>query len=228
MRRFSAQAPALLPPPMKPAAVNPADPSVACGDSSPFMGAYKTCHASPERRGARNAGGGVLKRRIRGLEPMVSEFVDRTGGSNRVQAQPAGSKWQSALPTRLSLPDKLRWGSGGARSGAEPPPARAGNPQGSLRIRRPWPLQSMAANGRRQNRRQQMEPGPARAGSARQSIRKQVLRIRRTQPLQFMAAGFVFYPAVATGSRPCRPAAASGCRHCRPAASGAGHCPARK
>ena len=102
------------------------------------------------------------------------------------------------------------------------------NPQGSLRIRRPWPLQSMAANGRRQNRRQQMEPGPARAGSARQSIRKQVLRIRRTQPLQFMAAGFVFYPAVATGSRPCRPAAASGCRHCRPAASGAGHCPARK
>ena len=30
---------------------------------------------------------------------MVPEFVARTGGSNRVQAQPAGSRWLSALPT---------------------------------------------------------------------------------------------------------------------------------
>ena len=36
------------------------------------------------------------------------------------------------------------------------------NPQESLRIRRPRPLQLMAANGRRQNPRQQPEPGPAR------------------------------------------------------------------
>ena len=54
---------------------------------------------------------------------MVPEFVDRTGGSNRVQAQPAGSEWPSALPTRLSLPDKLRWGSGGARSGSGASPS---------------------------------------------------------------------------------------------------------
>ena len=174
MRRFSAQAPALLPPPMKPAAVNPADPSVACGDSSPFMGAYKTCHASPERRGARNAGGGVLKRRIRGLEPMVSEFVDRTGGSNRVQAQPAGSKWQSALPTRLSLPDKLRWGSGGARSGSGVSPSGGAEAMPTDNLR----------------------------GSP---------QIRRTQPLQSMAAEFVCYPAAASGCRHCRP-----CRHLSP------------
>ena len=30
---------------------------------------------------------------------LPGEFIDRTGGSKWVQAQPAGSKWQSALPT---------------------------------------------------------------------------------------------------------------------------------
>ena len=32
---------------------------------------------------------------------MVPEFVARIGGSKWVQAQPAGSKWQSATPTQL-------------------------------------------------------------------------------------------------------------------------------
>ena len=44
-------------------------------------------------------------------------------------------------------PDKLRWGSGGARSEAEPPPAGAAapphNPQGILRIRRIREVQFM-------------------------------------------------------------------------------------
>ena len=39
--------------------------------------------------------------------------------------------------------------------------APTGNPQGTLWIRRPWPLQFMAANGRRQNRRQQPAVGTA-------------------------------------------------------------------
>ena len=66
-------------------------------------------------------------RRIRELQSMVPEFVNRTGGSNRqsalptgsnrVQAQPAGSKWLSAMP--------------------------ASNPQEILRIRRIRELQSM-------------------------------------------------------------------------------------
>ena len=42
---------------------------------------------------------GIARRRIRELQFMVPEFVDRTRGSNRVQAQPAGSNRQSALPT---------------------------------------------------------------------------------------------------------------------------------
>ena len=46
-----------------------------------------------------------------------------------------------------------------------PQPARIGNadPQsaGNLRIRRPWPLQCMAANGRRQDARQQPNAGSA-------------------------------------------------------------------
>ena len=33
---------------------------------------------------------------------MVSEFVKRTRGSNRVQAQPAGSRWVRALPGQKS------------------------------------------------------------------------------------------------------------------------------
>ena len=62
---------------------------------------------------------------------MADRFV-WLRGSQWVQAQPAGSSWQSALPTH--------------------------NPQGSLRI-------------------------------------------RRNQPLQFMAADFVCYPAAASGCR---------------------------
>ena len=49
-------------------------------------------HVSPERGGGREAGGGFETRRIRELEFMVPEFVARTGGSNRVQAQPAGGR----------------------------------------------------------------------------------------------------------------------------------------
>ena len=51
--------------------------------------------------------------------------VARTRGSNRVQAQPAGSKWNRALP---GLPES-----------AMP----TGNPQELLRIRRIRELQSM-------------------------------------------------------------------------------------
>ena len=65
------------------------NPSVAFSDSSPFRGAMSTPCASPERGGVREADGGVHNRRIRELEPMVPEFVGRTRGSNRVQAQPA-------------------------------------------------------------------------------------------------------------------------------------------
>ena len=39
---------------------------------------------------------------------MVPEFVNRTGDSNRVQAQPAGSKWLSALPTGSKTTGKTR------------------------------------------------------------------------------------------------------------------------
>ena len=61
----------------------------------------------------------------------------------------------TASGCRHRLPDKLRWGSGGARSEAEPPPASPRRQRRQmisrklLEIRRPWPLQSMAANGRR-------------------------------------------------------------------------------
>ena len=82
--------------------------------------------ASPERGGDCEAGGGVQSHRIRELESMVPEFVDRTGGSQWNRALPGmsfpeipenrrirelqfmvpefvdrmrGSKWQSALPT---------------------------------------------------------------------------------------------------------------------------------
>ena len=37
-------------------------------------------------------------RRIRKLQSMVSEFVDRTGGSKGLSALPTGSKWLRALP----------------------------------------------------------------------------------------------------------------------------------
>ncbi len=39
-------------------------------------------------------------RRIREIQFMLPEYVVRTGGSKCVQAQPAGSKWNQALPGR--------------------------------------------------------------------------------------------------------------------------------
>ena len=48
----------------------------------PFQGSLdRIDRASPERGGARKAGGGVLRRRIRKLQFMVPEFVERIGGS---------------------------------------------------------------------------------------------------------------------------------------------------
>ncbi len=52
-------------------------------------------------------------RRIREVQFMLPEFV--------IESAAAGG-------CRLSLPDKLRWGSGGAQSEAEPPPAEAAAP----------------------------------------------------------------------------------------------------
>ena len=71
-------------------------------------------------------------RRIRELEFMVSEFVDRTGGSKWlsalptggskwVQAQPAGSEWVQAQPARPSR-------SSAASCAAHPSPQPAGLP----------------------------------------------------------------------------------------------------
>ena len=140
--------------------------------------------------------------RIRELQSMVPEFVDRTrgsqwnralpGGSMCVQAQPAGAspsraghcRWDSrsfscgtSAQTSVGI-----WGSG-RRSRQplavahpairlciirEPPPARPSRKCRQMfsgqvpENRRPWPLQSMAANGRRQNPRQQVEAGTAR------------------------------------------------------------------
>ena len=102
------------------------NPSAACGDSSPFRGVHTMRHASPERGGGREADEGGLGerkasrscpqstrggqrppnnpqgslriRRIRELEFMVPEFVNGTGGSKWVQAQPAGSRWVQAQP----------------------------------------------------------------------------------------------------------------------------------
>ena len=77
-----------------------------------------------------------------------------------------GGRWVPALPTGDSAQTSVGvWGSVKrmrnlpqlARGGQCPP----GNPQGSLRIRRHWPLQFMAANGRRKNRRQQVGAGSA-------------------------------------------------------------------
>ena len=97
-----------------------------------------------------------------------SMVVARIRGSMCVQAQPAGSRWNRALPgggqrssigcaaacaCRLSLP--------------EPPPVSPRRQRRHmisrklLEIRRPWPLQSMAANGRRQDTRQQAGAGSA-------------------------------------------------------------------
>ena len=42
---------------------------------------------------------GFNPRRIREVQFMLPEFVDRIGGSRWVSALPTGSKWLSALPT---------------------------------------------------------------------------------------------------------------------------------
>ena len=87
---------------------------------------------------------------------------------------------------RLSLPDKLRWGSGGAVGGAD----------GHL-------LPRILSSGYTL-----FETLPQPPESAAPPYNPQrILRIRRTRPLQFTAAGFVCYSAVAGGT---------------------GHCPARK
>ena len=91
-----------------------------------------------------------------------------------------GSKWNRALPgahTSVGV-----WGSG--RRGRQP--LAAAYPIGRLCAIR--------------------EPPPAEAAAPPYNPQR-ILRIRRTQPLQFMAAGFVCYSA---------------------AAGGTGHCPARK
>ena len=100
---------------------------------------------------------------------MALRDVARTRGSKCVQAQPAGQ-------TSVGV-----WGSGrqGRRPLAtahpivrlctirEPPPVsprrqrRPSIHKQVLWIRRPWPLQFMAANGRRQNRRKQVRAGSA-------------------------------------------------------------------
>ncbi len=90
-----------------------------------------------------------------------------------------GDRPLSPALTERHAADKLRWGSGGAQSEAEPPPA-----------------------------------SPSR--QCRPSICGESPQIRRNQPLQSMAADFVFCLAAATGSRPCRPAA-TGCRLSLPA-----------
>ena len=143
------------------------NPSVASSDSSPFRRACtpRPClpfqespgrdeYASPERGGACCAGGGVQN----------EEF-----GNSNVWFPNSSMEPAEASACRLSLPGGQTsvgvWGSA-KRSGASPSGRRSG-----AEPRRPWPLQFMAANGRRQNRRQQVEPGTARrqqvgAGSA--------------------------------------------------------------
>ena len=117
--------------------------------------------AAPEREGGREADGGVQSHRIRELQFMVPEFVDRmrgnrwqsalpTGGSNRMQAQPAGSRWNRALP------------GGGAASQS------AGNPADSKTLAaliyggQRSSIGCAAASGRR--------PCPAAAGGCRLSL----------------------------------------------------------
>ena len=114
-------------------------------------------------------------RRNQPLQFMAAGFVfypAAAGGSRHCRPAACGSRHCRpaacvSRQRRLTVACKLRWGSGGARSGAEPPPAEAATPPHN-------PLR--------------------------------ILRIRRTQPLQFMAAGVVCYSAAATGCRHCRPA----------------------
>ena len=146
-----------------------------------------------------------------------------------------GGSFCAEIPSPGSEADKLRWGSGGARSECGASPSRAavgnadmsfpGNPGkpknpaaliygGLVRVLSGGSRWNRALPGRqrrhefsrefwktgeignsnlwfpisRSARRQQVVPGPAR---------------RRTQPLQYMAAGFVFCPAAANGTGHC-------------------------
>ena len=62
---------------------------ISCG-----LGGSKWKPATP----ATNPQENLRIRRIRKLQSMVSEFVDRTGGSKWLSALPTGSKWLRALP----------------------------------------------------------------------------------------------------------------------------------
>ncbi len=158
-------------------------------------------------------------RKIREVQFMLPEFVARTGGSERQSAQPTA--------------DKLRWGSGGAQSEAEPPPASprrtvsarqsARNLADSKTLAAPIyggqrsSIGYAAASGSRHCRQQtnfggglgereakRSLPQPA-ADSVRLSIRKE-------------ACGFAEFGKSCLcfpNSSP-EPAAASGCRPCRP------------
>ena len=84
---------------------------VAAGSANP---------ASPERGGARSAGGGVHAQNSRSeASPHPS---------------PRSCEMSAQKEQHFAVPgDKLRWGSGGARSEAEPPPAAAGSARPSIR-----------------------------------------------------------------------------------------------
>ena len=124
------------------------NPSVASSDSSPFRRACtpRPClpfqespgrdeYASPERGGACCAGGGVQNEEFGNFNvwfPNSSIEPAAASGSGHCPAAAGGSRQR-----RLTIRRKF------------------------LRIRRPWPLQPMAANGRRQNPRQHPAVGPA-------------------------------------------------------------------
>ena len=69
--------------------------------------------ASPERGGGREADGGVQSHRIRELEFMVPEFVERIRGSRWNRALPGGGQWNRALPGgsqwNRALPGGSQW-----------------------------------------------------------------------------------------------------------------------
>ena len=78
------------------------NPSDACSDSSPFRGALIASNMpllKGEVPAAQAVGFGI--RRLRELQFMVPEVVDRPRGSNRLSALPTGSNRLSALPTCL-------------------------------------------------------------------------------------------------------------------------------
>ena len=135
---------------ISPARVGNADPSVAFGDSSPFRSAIG-CAVMP-----------LLKGEVPAMQAVG--FISAEFGKSNLcfpnsSPEPAAATGcrpcrPAATGCRLSLPGGQTsegvWGSA-KRSGASP--SRGGrrlpdNPQGILRIRRPWLLQCMAANGR--------------------------------------------------------------------------------